>query len=135
MRYSFGLLKPDCLKRGIEKEVLALIESSGFTILRKKRVRLAREHVDIIWSSCMKMKFYEDMVRFFLSGDCIVFIVQGEGAINKLSNLVGHYDPLRAEKGTIRRLFGTSAMENIMHSSCDAEAYKKEKVLFFKEYG
>lgn len=77
------------------------------------------------------MEFYEDMVEFSVSGDCIMFIVEGENAIDRLNRLVGHYDPARAEEGTIRKLFGRSPMENIIHSSLDRDAYKEESTRFF----
>lgn len=131
MERSFGLLKPDCLKRGLEREVLALVESLGLEIVAIKTVRLTREHVDAIWPSCRSMEFYEDMVAFSTSGDSIVFIAQGKDAIRRLTILVGHHTPAEAAKGTVRQLFGTSAMENIIHSSSDTETYQKEKTLFF----
>ena len=133
MERSFGLLKPDCLKRGITKEVLALVESSGLKIVAMKTVRLTRESVDAIWPSCRQMDFYGDMVEFSTSGDCVVFIVEGSNAVNRLTNLVGHYDPARAKEGTIRRLFGTSAMENVIHSASDVTMYQKERSLFFDQ--
>ena len=132
LEYSLGLLKPDCLKRRLESRVFALIASAGLEIVVTKTVRLTKEQVAIIWPSCVSMGFYEDMVRFSTSGDSIVFIVQGENAIQRLTALVGHYDPTQAVEGTIRRLFGTSAMENVIHSSSDKEAYQKEKSLFFR---
>lgn len=131
MERSLGFLKPDCLKRELENEVLGLITSSGFKIVTMKKVRLTRKDIGIVWHSCRRMDFYEDMVDFSTLGDCVVFIVEGEDAINRLTNLVGHYDPAKAEEGTVRRLFGTSPMKNIIHSSSDTEAYEKEKALFF----
>ncbi len=133
MERSFGLLKPDCLKRGLDKKVLALIESSGLEIVAVKTVRLTRAHVNAIWPTCKPMAFYEKMVEFSTSGDCIVFIAQGENAISRLTALVGHYDPAKARKGTVRRLFGKSLMENIIHSSSDTKTYKTEMSMFFKE--
>lgn len=133
MERSFGLLKPDCLKRGLEREVLAFIESSGLEIVAIKTVRLTRAHVDTIWSSCRPMAFYEKMVEFSTSDDCIVFIAQGKEAISRLTALIGHYDPAKAQKGTVRQLFGTSLMENIAHSSSNTEMYEKEVSLFFGE--
>lgn len=111
--------------------MLALIESSGLEIVAMKTVRLTRAQVDAIWPSCKPMAFHEEMVSFSTSNDCIVFIAQGENAISRLSALLGHYDPAKAEKGTIRFKFGTSLMENITHSSCDTETYQKESSLFF----
>ncbi len=131
MERSFGLLKPDCLQRGLQKEVIALIESAGLKIVAMKTVRLTRAQVDAIWPGCKPMGFYEEMVAFSSSSDCIVFIAEGENAIGRLSALLGHYDPTQAEEATIRFRFGTSLMENIAHSSSDTEAYQKESSLFF----
>lgn len=131
MKRVFGLLKPDCLKRGLENEVINLIETAGLNIVAMKMVRLTRTHVDAIWPGCKPMEFYEEMVAFSTSNDCIVFIAEGENAIARLSALVGHHDPTQAEGGTIRSRFGTSFMENIAHSSSDTEAYQKESSLFF----
>lgn len=131
MNYSFGLLKPDCLKRGLEKKILAEIETIGLRIIAVKRVRLTKKEVDAIWSSCIRENFYEEFLKFSTSGDCIVFIAKGDDAIVKLSNFVGHWDPKRAKKHTIRHRYGTSAMENVIHSSATKEAFWKEVSLFF----
>lgn len=131
MNYSLGLFKPDCLKRGIEKEVLAEIEAAGLKLVAIKRVRLTKKEIDIIWAPCLKEDFYEELLKFSLSGDCIVFIVKGNNAIARLSDLVGHYDPVQAEKHTIRHRFGRSVMENVTHSAETKEAFWKEVSLFF----
>jgi nucleoside-diphosphate kinase len=131
MNYSFGLLKPDCLKRGLTEEVLRIIETVGLKIVDRKEVRLKREEVDIIWSPCVGMWFYEEMVKFSLSGDSLVFLVEGEDSIKKLNDLVGHYDPIIAKEGTIRRRFGTSPMENLIHSSGNKQTFNREANLFF----
>lgn len=131
MNYSFGLLKPDCLKRGIEKEMLAIIEAVGLEIMAIKRARLTKKEVDIIWTSLLKEGFYKEFLKFCLSGDCIAFIVKGDDAIAKLNNFVGHWDPWQAEKHTIRHQFGTSVMENVIHGTATEETFWKEVSLFF----
>jgi len=131
MNYSFGLLKPDCLKRGIEKDVLAEIEAAGLEIAAMKRIRLTREKIDIIWAPCVAKYFYEDLLEFSMSGDSLVFIARGEDAISRLTDLVGHYEPDLAGKETIRRRFGKSAMENVIHSTANEETFWAESLLFF----
>lgn len=132
MNYSFGLLKPDCTKRGLEKEVFKMIESAGLKIIANKRVRLGKKEVNIVWALCVKEDFYEEMLEFSLSGDSIVFIVEGEDAIARLNNLVGHYDPAIAKEGTIRKRFATSLMENLIHSSSNEKDFWEETILFFE---
>jgi nucleoside-diphosphate kinase len=131
MNFSFGLLKPDCLKRGLEKKVLAKIEAAGLQIIALKRIKLTKKEVDIIWASCLAEDFYEDLLKFFTSADCLVFIVAGENAITRLNELVGYCEPKRAKKNTIRHQFGTSVMENVIHSSLNEEMFWKETALFF----
>ena len=131
MNYSFGLLKPDCLKRGIEKKVLTAIETVGLEIIAIKRIRLTKQEVDVIWAPCLTEDFYEELLKFSLSGDCIIFIVKCDDAIAILNNLVGHYEPTRAEKDTIRYRFGKSVMENVIHSTATEEMFWQEISLFF----
>jgi len=131
MERSFGLLKPDCLKRKIEKQVLDYIEDAGLEIIAQKRVRLTEKQVEAIWPTCKGMPFWDDMAAFSISGDCIVFLTEGKRAITRLNNLVGYWNPREAKKHTIRHKFGTSAMENIIHSSLDEETMRVESELFF----
>ena len=99
MKYSFGLLKPYCLKRDLVYDVFEMIESAGFKIIASKRVRLTPMQVAGVWPTCVGADFYEEMVEFSLSGDSIVFIVEGgKDAIDLLSDLVGHHNPVIAKK-------------------------------------
>ena len=132
MDRSFGLLKPDCLKRGFEGEVFKMIENAGLRIITSKRVRLTEDQVAGVWPTCVGEPFYQEMLEFSLSGDSIVFIVEGDNAIDRLSNLVGHYDPKIAKKCTIRGRFATSLTENIIHSTLNVETFWEEVALFFQ---
>lgn len=133
MDYSIGLLKPDCLKRGLEKEILTIIKNAGFEIMATKRVRLTKKEVDIIWAPCLAEDFYEELLNFSTSGDCVVYIVREDNAIDRLSDLVGHYEPTQAKKETIRHQFGISAMENIIHSTSNEKNFWEEARLFFAQ--
>lgn len=132
MNYSFGLLKPDCIKRKLEEEVFEMIKFAGLKIIASKRIKLTKKEVDIIWKPLLKENFYVEMLEFSLSGDSIVFIVEGEDAITRLNNLVGHYNPAIAKKGTIRKRFATSLMKNLIHSSSNEKNFWEEMKLFFK---
>lgn len=131
MKYSFGMLKPDCIERKLEKEVFEKIESAELVVLTKKKVFLRQEQIDIIYSYCKLSDFYQAMSAFLLSGECEVFIVKGDDAVNRLNNLVGYRDPLFADEGTIRRCFGETTRRNIIHSSNNKMTFWKEVVLFF----
>lgn len=57
------------------------------------------------------------MIEFSLSGDSIVFVAEGDNAINRLSDLVGHHDPAIAEEGTIRKRFAKSLAASFMFTA------------------
>lgn len=132
MKYSFGMLKPDCIERKLEKKVFKKIESAGFVVLKTKSVLLKQDQIDIIYSCCKANGFYKDMSKFLLSGKCEVFIVESDDAIKKLNDLVGHRDPLLAKERTIRRCFGETIRRNIIHSSRNKYAFLNESSLFFE---
>lgn len=131
MSYAFGLLKSDCVKRGLVEEVMNMITLAGLQIIASKRVRLTKEQCVIVWPVCAKQAYWEEMIEFSLSEDSIVFIVKGDNATIRLKDLVGHYDPKIAEEGTIRRRFGTSKTEDIIHSADDEAAFWEQTELFF----
>ena len=58
---------------------------------------------------------------------CMILIYEGENAIQKIRNVLGPTDPLKAPDGTVRREFGSSVMVNTAHASDSAESYEREK--------
>lgn len=131
MSYAFGLLKPDCVKRGLVQEVMNIIILAGLQVVASKRVRLTKEQCAIVWPVCTKQTYWEEMLEFSLSEDSVVFIVKGDNATARLKDFVGDYDPQIAKEGTIRRRFGTSKMEDIIHSANDEAAFWEQTELFF----
>jgi len=131
MNYSFGMLKPDCIERKLEKNVFERIESSGLIVKATRIVALKQEQIDIIYPCCKSGDFYQEMSKFLLSGRCEVFIVKGDDAINRLNDLVGYRDPLFAKEGTIRHCFGETIRRNIIHSVSSDLAFWEEVSLFF----
>ena len=108
-----------------------MITLTGLQFVATKRVRLTEKQCVVVWPVCTKQTYWQEMVEFSLSEDSIVFIVKGDNATICLKNLVGHYNPEIAKEGTIRQRFGTSKMENIIHSADDEGAFWEQAELFF----
>lgn len=132
-KYSFGLLKPDALERRVDSDIFAAIASFGLQVTHRKQVRLTAEQASTIWGPCVGKWFWDDMLAFVTTSDVIVFLVKGDGAIERLNILVGHYDPAEADEFSIRHSFGTSPMHNVIHSSLDCAAFLAEVRLFFTD--
>lgn len=131
MENSLGILKPDCLRRGLEKEILSIIETSGLKITERQKRYLSEEEVKIIWSTCAKEWFFPQLIEFMRSSEVVIFVVEAVDTIRVFNDLVGSSDPSKAEKNTIRYKYGISKKENTIHSSLDQKEYAKEHNLLF----
>ena len=61
---------------------------------------------------------------------CMILIYEGESACQKIRDVLGPTDPLKAPGGTVRREFGSNIMVNTAHASDSVENAKREmKVL------
>jgi nucleoside diphosphate kinase len=58
---------------------------------------------------------------------CMILVYEGENAVNKIRDVLGPTDPLKAPEGTVRREFGSSIMVNTAHASDSPESYEREK--------
>ena len=52
---------------------------------------------------------------------CMILIYEGENAVEKIRQVLGHTDPSKAEGGTIRKEFGSNVMVNSAHASDSPE--------------
>ncbi len=57
---------------------------------------------------------------------CMILIYEGENAIQKIRDVLGPTDPLKAPGGTIRREFGSNVMVNTAHASDSPDSAKRE---------
>ncbi|MDR0403394.1 MAG: nucleoside-diphosphate kinase [Treponema sp.] len=58
---------------------------------------------------------------------CMLLLYEGEGAINKIREVLGPTDPLKAPGGTVRRDFGSNVMVNTAHASDSMENSRREQ--------
>ncbi|MDR3341460.1 MAG: nucleoside-diphosphate kinase [Treponema sp.] len=57
---------------------------------------------------------------------CMILIYEGEQAINKIRDVLGPTDPLKAPGGTVRREFGSNVMVNTAHASDSPQSAERE---------
>ncbi len=72
------------------------------------------------------------MCSYLSSGPIVVMILEGENAVLSNRKIMGATDPKKAEKNTIRKLFGISIDKNSVHGSDSVENAKKEIEFFFE---
>ena len=77
--------------------------------------------------------FFNELVEYMTSGPIVVMILEKEHAIEDFRQLMGRTNPLEAQAGTIRRLFGENVQQNAIHGSDSDETFVTEAALFFNQ--
>lgn len=128
---TLAILKPDCVKKGIQGNVIAHIQKAGFTVLGMKQIRLTKEQAGAFYAVHKERPFYKDLVEFMTSGPCVPLALVKENAVADFRTTIGATDPAEAAEGTIRKLYADSKGENIVHGSDSAENGRIEVAFFF----
>ena len=130
---TLAILKPDCIKKNLQGEVLSRIQKAGFKVLSTKQVRLTKETVGAFYAVHKGRPFYDGLVEFMSSGSCMPIALQKDNAVADFRKLIGATDPKDADPGTIRKLFADNKGENIVHGSDSPENGRIEVAFFFSE--
>ena len=130
---TLAILKPDCIRKNLQGEVLSRIQKAGFKVLSTKQVRLTRDTAGAFYAVHKGRPFYDGLVEFMSSGSCMPIALQKDNAVADFRKLIGATDPKDAEPGTIRKLFADSKGENIVHGSDSPENGRIEVAFFFSE--
>lgn len=132
MEFTFVIIKPDALERGLLGRIISRIEDAYLRISviqeRHKTIEWAAQH----YAHLRNELFFSNLVKFMTSRSLVGFVVSGEHAIKRMRTLVGATKSWEAAPGTIRGDWGNSpAMYNLIHVSDSQEAAQRELELFF----
>ncbi len=130
---TLAILKPDCVRKNLQGEVLARIQRAGFKVLSIKQMRLTKETAGAFYAVHKGRPFYDVLVEFMSSGPCVPIALEKENAVADFRTLIGATDPKDAAEGTIRKLFADNKGENIVHGSDSPENGRIEVAFFFSE--
>ena len=130
---TLAILKPDCVRKNLQGEVVARIQKAGFKVLGLKQLRLTKETAGAFYSVHEGRPFYEGLVEFMSSGACVPLALEKETAVADFRKLIGATDPREALDGTIRKLYADNKGENIVHGSDSPDNGRIEVAFFFSE--
>ncbi|MCH3971379.1 MAG: hypothetical protein LKE53_01185 [Oscillospiraceae bacterium] len=148
MYYSFIMLKPDAVERGLTMPIMARLKDAGIEIevldCRKPSTELLCQHyADVIAER--GNDFVLKYADYFTNRWVLPMIVKSEQSdiIPRIRKLAGATDPAKAEKGTIRGDFGIDSYEkckidghccqNLIHASDSPESFRREVTIWFGE--
>ena len=129
---TLSIIKPDAVERNIDNKIKNFFEKNNLKILKSKKVKISKEEASEFYKVHQTKPFYDDLCNYLSSGPIIVMILEGENAVSKNRKLMGSTDPLKAEEGTLRKMYGISIDKNSVHGSDSVENGKIEIDFFFK---
>ena len=128
---TLSIVKPDAVSRGLTGQILARVEQAGLVVKAARLVRLTHEDAAGFYAVHKARPFYASLCAFMSSGPCLALVLEGEGAIARLRDLMGATDPAKAAPGTIRKDFAENVERNAIHGSDSAESAAVEIPYFF----
>ena len=133
LEQTLSIIKPDAVERNLENKIKDFIEKKNLKIIKSKKVKISKEEASEFYKVHQTKPFYNDLCAYLSSGPIYVMVLEGENAVLKNREIMGATDPLKAEEGTLRKLYGLSIDKNSVHGSDSVENAKIEIDFFFKD--
>ena len=128
---TLSIVKPDAVERNLENRIKSFFKEKNLKILKSKKVHITKEEAAEFYKVHQTKPFYKNLCNYLSSGPIVVMVLEGEGAVFKNRQIMGTTDPLKAEEGTLRKMYGLSIDKNSVHGSDSAENAKTEIDFFF----
>ena len=132
LEQTLSIIKPDAVERNLDAEIKSFFEKNNLKIVKNKKVKISKEEASEFYKVHQTKPFYGELCNYLSSGPIVVMVLEGENAISRNRELMGSTDPKKAEKGTLRGMYGLSIDKNSVHGSDSAENAKIEINFFFK---
>ena len=132
MEQTLSIIKPDAVERSLEEKIKSFFKENNLKIVKCKKVQISKEEAAEFYKVHQTKAFYDSLCNYLSSGPIVVMILEGVNVISKNRQLMGATDPLKAEEGTLRKMYGISIDKNSVHGSDSLENAKKEIEFFFK---
>ena len=128
---TLTILKPDAIAKNVAGQIIARFEKAGLKVLAAKLIHLSPAQAAGFYIVHKERPFYPSLCAFMTQGPCMPMVLEAEGAIVRLRDLMGATDPAKAAPGTIRKDFAASIEANAVHGSDSPESAAFEIPYFF----
>ena len=132
LQRTLSIIKPDAVEKKLAGQILARIESAGFTVRAMRLQHLSKRDAEGFYAVHKERPFFGELTQFMSSGPCVLLALAAPDAIKKWRDTMGPTDPAKADTGTLRRDFGESIGRNATHGSDAPETAAFELGYFFR---
>jgi nucleoside-diphosphate kinase len=128
---TLTIIKPDAVAAGHIGDIIKVFESNQLSIKAARLVSLTKKEAEGFYAVHRGKGFFESLTTFMSSGPALAMVLEGEGAIARLRQLMGATNPANADEGTIRKLYAQDIEHNAVHGSDAPETAAFETSYFF----
>ena len=128
---TLSIIKTDAVAKNVIAKIYSRFETNGLKIIAARMLHLSQAEAEGFYAVHRSRPFFNDLVKFMISGPVMVQVLEGEDAIRKNRDLMGATDPKKAEEGTIRADFADSIDANAVHGSDAPETAATEISYYF----
>lgn len=128
---TLSIIKPDAVAKNVIGKIYSRFETNGLKIVAARMAQLSQAEAEGFYAVHKSRPFFNDLVKFMISGPVMIQVLEGEGAVAKNRELMGATNPKEAAAGTIRADFAESIDANAVHGSDSAENAAIEIAYFF----
>ena len=130
---TYTMIKPDGVRNHHIGQIVSRFENVGLTIERMELGMVTPEQAKANYAEHEGKPFYDGLISYITSGPVVKMVVSGENAVATVRKLLGVTNPADAAPGTIRRDYGLTMDENVIHGSDSVASAEREIGVFFGE--
>ncbi|MEW6376273.1 MAG: nucleoside-diphosphate kinase [Thermodesulfobacteriota bacterium] len=131
MERTLSIVKPDGVQKHLIGEVIKRFEDHGLKVIGLKMISMNKKEAEGFYAVHRGKPFFESVTTFMSSGPSVVMVLEGEGAIARVREVMGATDPKQAKEGTVRHQYAANIERNIVHGSDGSETAAFEIQYFF----
>ena len=113
-------------------QVISRFEEKGYGIIASKVVQLDEPLLNEHYAHVADLPFFPEIATFMSSRPVLALVLEADGVIQGVRELLGPTDSTTAPAGTIRGDLGTDRMMNVVHASDSPESALIEINRFFE---
>lgn len=132
MEKTLVLIKPDAVERNLIGKILMLYEENKLKITRLEMIHANKSFAEEHYVEHIGRPYYDKLIQYITRSPLVALVLEGEDAISRVRQINGTTNPLEAEKGTIRQLYGIDKSYNTVHASDSILNAEREINIWFK---
>jgi nucleoside-diphosphate kinase len=132
IQWTFAMVKPDAVRRGLIGQIISRFEKKGLTLVGLMIAWPTRDLIEEHYQDEKGQPHFEDLVDYMTSGPCVPMVWEGPDAVEIGRILIGVKDPVASTPGSIRGDLALGLPKTVVHGARTPEEAERELELWFK---